>query len=126
MEFDVVGDPRFFARSGPYTLAQVAHAAGGIAEANGSLSFNGVAPLQSACEQQVSFLHDRRYAGVLDTTRAGAVLVPPDLAGRVPTTSVAIILKALMRGGPGSPPCSILCRKHSPEPTLSRWCLPQQ
>ncbi|MGI4798140.1 MAG: UDP-3-O-(3-hydroxymyristoyl)glucosamine N-acyltransferase [Janthinobacterium lividum] len=98
MESDVVGDPRFFARSGPYTLAQVAHAAGGSAEANANLTFNGVAPLQSACEQQVSFLHDRRYASVLDTTRAGAVLVPPDLGSRVPTTSVAIRLEATYEG----------------------------
>ncbi|NPD69344.1 hypothetical protein HN018_26330 (plasmid) [Lichenicola cladoniae] len=77
MDDDVVGDARFFARSGPYSLAEVAHAAGGTAAAS-DLIFDGVAPLQSARAQQVSFLHDRRYVGVLDTTQAGAILVPAD------------------------------------------------
>ena len=98
MEIDVVGDPRFFLRSGPYSLEEVINAAGGTAESDADLIFHGVAPLQSACEQQVSFLHDRRYVGALDTTRAGAVLVPPDLAGRVPAASVAIVVKATYEG----------------------------
>jgi len=98
MESDVVGDPRFFARSGPYTLAEIAYAAGGSVEADADLTFDGVAPLQSACEQQISFLHDRRYVEILDTTRAGAVLVPPDLARRVPTTSVAIVVEGTYEG----------------------------
>lgn len=93
METDIVGDPRFFARNGPYRLAEVVHAAGGTA-ADVDLIFDGVAPLQSADAQQVSFLHDRRYAGVLDTTRAGAVLVASDLVARVPNTSVAILVEA--------------------------------
>ncbi len=97
MENDIVGDPRFFARSGPYSLADVAHAAGGSASES-DLSFDGIAPLQSACARQVSFLHDRRYAGVLDTTRAGAVLVPPDLAWRVPNPAVAILVEATYEG----------------------------
>ena len=79
MDNDGVGDARFFARSGPYSLAEVTLAAGGTAAAS-DLIFEGVAPLQSARVQQVSFLHDRCYAGVLDTTQAGAVLIPADLA----------------------------------------------
>ncbi len=97
MEIDFVGDPRFFARSGPYSLAEVAHAAGGTAAA-ADLIFEGVAPLQSARAQHVSFLHDRRYVEVLDTTRAGAVLVPSHLAGRVPNASVAILVEATYEG----------------------------
>ncbi len=98
MHDDIVGDARFFARSGPYSLAEVADAAGGAATESGALVFDGVAPLQTASPHQVSFLHDGRYAGILDTTRAGAVLVPPDLAGRVPAACVAIIVQATYEG----------------------------
>jgi UDP-3-O-[3-hydroxymyristoyl] glucosamine N-acyltransferase len=51
----------------------------------------GVAPLQSAGPDQVSFLDNRRYAPALEATRAGAVIVHPDLAGRVPAGTVAIV-----------------------------------
>ena len=43
MEIDVVGDPCFFARSGPYSLAEVTCAAGGTAT-DADLVFNGGGP----------------------------------------------------------------------------------
>ena len=52
---------------------------------------HGVAPLQLAGPEHVSFLDNRRYAPLLDTTRAGAVIVHPSFAGRVPAGSVAIV-----------------------------------
>jgi UDP-3-O-[3-hydroxymyristoyl] glucosamine N-acyltransferase len=51
----------------------------------------GVAPLQTAEPDQVSFLDNRKYAEALADTRAGAVIVHPDMAERVPTTAVAIV-----------------------------------
>jgi UDP-3-O-[3-hydroxymyristoyl] glucosamine N-acyltransferase len=39
----------------------------------------------------VSFLDNRRYVSALDQTLAGAVIVHPDLAARVPPTAVAIL-----------------------------------
>ena len=48
------------------------------------------APLQSAGPNEVSFLDNQRYASALDQTLAGAVIVHPDMAARVPTGTVAI------------------------------------
>ena len=54
-------------------------------------SLEGVAPLQTAGRNEVSFLDNRRYASALDQTLAGAVIVHPDMAARVPTETVAIL-----------------------------------
>jgi UDP-3-O-[3-hydroxymyristoyl] glucosamine N-acyltransferase len=95
---EIAGDPRFFARTGPHALALIAAAAGGrIVAAPGAeavaaekLLF-GVAPLQTAEPEQVSFLDNRRYAGLLEQSRAGAVIVHPELAARVRPGAVAIV-----------------------------------
>jgi UDP-3-O-[3-hydroxymyristoyl] glucosamine N-acyltransferase len=86
----LVGDPRFFARSGPRSLASVAEAAGGTAP-NVGLLISGVAPLQTAGPEEVSFLDNRRYAPALERTSAGAVIVHPDMLPRVPERTVAIV-----------------------------------
>lgn len=92
---EIAGDPRFFARTGPHSLAAIAAAAGGtlaIAETTAEATLlRGVAPLQTADAEQVSFLDNRRYAAVLERSRAGAVIVHPALAGRVQRCSVAIV-----------------------------------
>jgi UDP-3-O-[3-hydroxymyristoyl] glucosamine N-acyltransferase len=84
------GDPRFFARTGPHALADVVRAAGGDAQAEGEVVLHGIAPLQVAGPGMVSFLDNRRYADALRATRAGAVLVHPDLAGLAPAGCIAI------------------------------------
>jgi UDP-3-O-[3-hydroxymyristoyl] glucosamine N-acyltransferase len=84
------GDARFFSRSGPHDLAAVAAAACGIAPAR-HLLLHGVAPLQAAAANQVSFLDNRRYAAALERTFAGAVIVHPDMLARVPATTVPIV-----------------------------------
>jgi UDP-3-O-[3-hydroxymyristoyl] glucosamine N-acyltransferase len=92
---EIAGDPRFFARTGPHSLAAIAAAAGGtlaIAETTAKTTLlRGVAPLQTADAEQVSFLDNRRYAAVLEQSRAGAVIVHPELARRVQRGSVAIV-----------------------------------
>ena len=85
----LVGDPRFFRRTGPHTLAAVADAARADAPPR-MLRFSGIAPLQTATPDDVSFLDNRKYLDALAGTRAGAVIVHPDLADRVPAASVAI------------------------------------
>ena len=92
----VAGDTRFFQRAGPYALARVAEAARGEvrAAADGvpAVMLRGVAPLQAAGPAEVSFLDNQRYAGLLASTRAGAVLVRPECAPRLPPGSAAIVL----------------------------------
>jgi UDP-3-O-[3-hydroxymyristoyl] glucosamine N-acyltransferase len=83
------GDPRFFRRTGPHPLAAVA-AACGAPPPEAVRMLSGVAPLQTATAEHVSFLDNRRYLPALAATRAGAVIVHPDLAGRVPAGSIAL------------------------------------
>lgn len=97
MDINPIGDPRFYARSGPFNICDVARAAGGSAAESG-LMLTGVAALDVAGPLEVSFLHDRRYAAALATTRAGAVVVHPDMAGQVPHTAVAILAPATYEG----------------------------
>ena len=85
------GDDRFFARSGPFGVDAVATAAGGTAEGRNRLFLVGVAPLGSAGPLHVSFLDNRRYLPALEATRAGAVIVAPAHAGRVPAGTVAVV-----------------------------------
>jgi UDP-3-O-[3-hydroxymyristoyl] glucosamine N-acyltransferase len=86
----IAGDPRFFRRSGPYSLAEVAAAAEAEAQTR-DLMLTGVAPLQTAEPTEVSFLDNRKYASALAATRAGAVIVHPDMAERMPPTAVAMV-----------------------------------
>lgn len=86
----LMGDTRFFCRSGPYDLATIAKTAVGFAPSR-ILRFRGVAPLQSAGPHDVSFLDNRRYISLLTQTSAGAVIVHPDLQSNVPDSSVAVV-----------------------------------
>lgn len=87
----VAGDPRFFANAGPHALAVVAAAAGGTAPAEKLLLLTGVAPLQLAGPEQVSFLDNRKYADALAASKAGAVIVHPSMLRHVPEGCVAIV-----------------------------------
>jgi UDP-3-O-[3-hydroxymyristoyl] glucosamine N-acyltransferase len=89
------GDPRFFKRTGPHCVADIAlfldaELAPSQAE-RGSRQIHGVAPLQSAGPLDLSFLDNRRYADFLQATQAGAVIVHPEFLARVPTGTVAIV-----------------------------------
>jgi UDP-3-O-[3-hydroxymyristoyl] glucosamine N-acyltransferase len=52
----------------------------------------GVAPLQTAGPNEVSFLDNRRYASALERTLAGAVIVHPEMRARLPATTVPIVM----------------------------------
>jgi UDP-3-O-[3-hydroxymyristoyl] glucosamine N-acyltransferase len=89
---EVVGDPRFFGRCDAHRLTEVVAAAGAVLAdgADGQAVFTGVAPLQSAGPHEVSFLDNQRYASLLAQTRAGAVVLQPELAARLPAGCVGI------------------------------------
>ncbi len=97
MGINPVGNPSFYARSGPFSICDVARAAGGTAAETGFM-LTGVAALDVAGPLEVSFLHDRRYAAALATTRAGAVVVHPDMADQVPPGAVAIPVSTTYEG----------------------------
>ena len=84
-------DPRFHATGGPHSLAAIAAAAGATLAGDGGRIFTGVAPLQSAGPEDVSFLDNRRYAGALATSRAGAVVLAAPMAGKVPEGCIPLV-----------------------------------
>ena len=86
----VAGDDRFFKRTGPHTLAAIADAAQAGAPPL-MRRFAGIAPLQTAHGDQVSFLDNRKYVTALVATQAGAVIVHPSLADKVPAGTVPIL-----------------------------------
>ena len=90
-------DPRFFTCAGPFDGAALASAAGaelldrkdgGVAPQGG---YTSIAPLQAAGGTDVSFLDNRRYAPLLDDTRAGLVIVAPAFVARVPSHCAALV-----------------------------------
>ena len=63
-----MADPRFFARAGPFTLAELARLSGAKLLASGyraSGSCHDVAPLETAGPDEVSFLDNRKYLGAV-------------------------------------------------------------
>src|SRR5262245_17268369 len=92
--------PGFFVRSAPIRLADLAGRLGaGIAsEANGDGLIEDVRPLAEAQPGHLSFLDNRKYMPQLRETRAGACLIAPEFADRVPPGTVALALKAPYRG----------------------------
>jgi UDP-3-O-[3-hydroxymyristoyl] glucosamine N-acyltransferase len=92
----ISGDPRFFERSGPFTLQAVAEAAQGTlvaGEVSPQQPLHGVGPLQSAGAGEVSFLDNRKYAKALAGCAASAVIVHPDMQAQVPRGCAAIVMR---------------------------------
>ena len=88
------GDPRFFVQAGPHVLEAIAVASGAeCPAAQAGRLFKGVAPLQTAGPDQISFLDNRKYIQALLATQAGAVIVHPDMLTHVPQGCAALITR---------------------------------
>lgn len=87
-----MADRRFHAHVGRLALARIAE----IVEvpvpdgADGTRLFDDVAALGEAGAEHVAFLDNRKYLAALAATKAGACLVHPALAGRVPAGCTAL------------------------------------
>ena len=86
-------EPVFFRLAAPLTLADIAALTKcSLPEgANSSLLVSGVAPLDRAGPRDLVFLDNANYAADLDVTLAGACLVAPKFAARVPAGTVALV-----------------------------------
>jgi UDP-3-O-[3-hydroxymyristoyl] glucosamine N-acyltransferase len=85
------GDPSFFPRTAPHPLSAIATLAGAaIPPGHADRPIAGIAPLQSAGPDDVSFLDNRRYADQLAATRAAAVILHPDLAAKTPPGTIPL------------------------------------
>jgi UDP-3-O-[3-hydroxymyristoyl] glucosamine N-acyltransferase len=86
-------DPVFFKRAGPFSVTDIAAMTGAvIAEGfDAGRLISTVAPLERAGPADLVFLDNARYADDLARTRAGACLVAPRHAGKVPKDTVALV-----------------------------------
>jgi UDP-3-O-[3-hydroxymyristoyl] glucosamine N-acyltransferase len=90
--------PGFFDIAGPFTLAEVAQATQSEVRGDGQdRTVAGVQPLSEAAPHHLSFFDNRKYLPQLLATQAGACLVSPLFADRVPTGTVALVTKTPYR-----------------------------
>ena len=62
-----------------YTLGELAQALGAVLEGDAEQVIRGVAPLETAGPDQISFVTHPKYLPLAASSRAGALLVPPDV-----------------------------------------------
>ena len=92
--------PGFFERAGPFRLDQLAREldASFGPDTDPGLMIEDVLTLADADARHISFMDNRKYLDALAATKAGACLVAPGLAARVPVTTRALVTKAPYRG----------------------------
>ena len=96
---------------GPYTLGQLAQALGAVLEGDAERVITGVAPLETAGPDQVSFVTHPKYLSLAASSRAGALLVPHDvkelrgplLRAASPQTALIALLRLFHPTPPLSP-----------------------
>jgi len=80
-----MADPRFFKKSGPFSLIELAKIAQAeISAGDPDAHFDDVAPLQTAGASEVSFLDNKLYVGAFEDSTAGACLCDPKYVERAP------------------------------------------
>lgn len=96
---ELMEHPGFFERAGPFSLVDVVRAAGAelAPGVDGSRLVADVRSLAEAGGDHVSFFDNRKYLPQLQSTRAGACLVSPAFAARVPAGTAALLTKAPYR-----------------------------
>ncbi len=91
--------PGFFERAGPFPLQIVAERLGAelSADADLELLLTDIRALDDAGPGHLSFIDNRKYLPLLQSSRASACLVAPALAGRIPAGMIALQLRAPYR-----------------------------
>ncbi len=87
-----VGHKRFFAHTGPHNVTEIAHLVGAPVPER-CINLRGVAGLHGAGPEDLSFIGHARHVPALVATRAGAVIVAPDLLGQVPPDTIALVTR---------------------------------
>jgi UDP-3-O-[3-hydroxymyristoyl] glucosamine N-acyltransferase len=108
-----MADPRFFPQAGPFTLARLADIAQARLErGEPGRTVSGVATLETAGPDDVSFLDNRRYIDAFVGSRAGACLVRPEFAERAPTGMALLLTDRPYHGYAG------VARAFHPDPEI--------
>jgi UDP-3-O-[3-hydroxymyristoyl] glucosamine N-acyltransferase len=94
-----MADPRFFMRTGPFTLDQLAALSGArlLRAAEGGRLCRDVAPLETAGPEDVSFFENRKYLEAFTSSRAGAAFVDEWAAERAPPGMALLVSQAPYR-----------------------------
>lgn len=92
--------PGFFDRKGPFVLDDIAKHVGAEppTAAQGKIRLGDVRPLAEAGPSDLTFIDNRKYVDALTVTKAGACLVAPALAARVPKHTVPILMRQPYHG----------------------------
>lgn len=86
-------ESNFFPQSQTLNLRQVAELANATLpdDNDGEFLLKGVAPLETAGPNDLAYMDNPAYGGALAATRAGACLVTPRFAAKVPAHTVALV-----------------------------------
>src|SRR5229473_8649745 len=88
-----MADPRFFDRTGPYSLADLAALSGArLAQpSDADRLFSDVAPLEAAGPEDVTFLDNRKYVDAFARSHAGAAFVGERLTEQAPAGMALLV-----------------------------------
>jgi UDP-3-O-[3-hydroxymyristoyl] glucosamine N-acyltransferase len=88
-----MADPRFFQRTGPFSLDRLAGLTGARLRdpADGARLIADVAPLETAGADDLTFLDNRKYLEAFANSRAGAAIVEPGVVERAPAGMALLI-----------------------------------
>jgi len=92
--------PGFYDRAGPFPLATVAEKIGAelLSPDTAAREIADVRPLAEAGPGHVSFLDNRKYLAQLAEARAGAIIIAPAFASRLPAGAAGLVMKSPYRG----------------------------
>lgn len=87
--------PGFFRRLGPFSITEFAAHVGAVVEDGnfGTRRVVDIKPLSEAGPEDVSFFDNKKYLDSLLTTKAGACLIAPSFASRLPQGTAALTTK---------------------------------
>lgn len=74
------------------TAAAIADTVGGTVVGDPTAAVSGIAPLDRASERELSFLSTSKYASLFSASRAGVVLVAPELANTPGTVAARVVV----------------------------------
>jgi UDP-3-O-[3-hydroxymyristoyl] glucosamine N-acyltransferase len=91
-----MADPRFFQRAGPFLLHQLATCGEAklASPADSARQVADVQAIETAGPEDITFAEDKRYGAALAACRAGAILLPAELAAAAPPGAALLLTEA--------------------------------
>ncbi|UCH74528.1 MAG: UDP-3-O-(3-hydroxymyristoyl)glucosamine N-acyltransferase [Rhodospirillales bacterium] len=88
-----MADPRFFRRTGPFRLADLADQCGGelATGVDPDAEIVDVAPLSTAGPDEISFFDNLRYKAEVNASKAGACIMQPENTVHAPKTMACVL-----------------------------------